>query len=187
MGADHTRRSDGDDDEPRWLSEPETDAWLDVWAIVAQLPAVLEAQLQRDAHLGLYEYMVMARLSMAPERECRMGELAKLTDGSMSRLSNVVKRLEADGFVRRQPDPANGRFVIATLTDAGYAAVESAAPGHVRAVRHYLFDPLTSPQVDDLRRISARISDRIRADAEHSLPSRRHQELSAASVVIMTP
>lgn len=136
-----------------------------MWTIVLRLPGVLEAQLQRDADLGLFDYMVMAQLSMTPERASRMGDLAKLTGGSMSRLSNVIKRLEGQGYIRRHPDPDNGRFIIATLTDAGYAVVESAAPGHVRAVRRYVFDPLTSGQVRDLRELSGRIADRVRGDS----------------------
>src|SRR5690606_19637506 len=109
-----------DADEPMWLSDEERDAWLEVATIALQLPGLLEAQLQRDVKLGLFDYLVLSWLSMAPDRQLRMGVLAQMAQGSMSRLSNVVKRLEQRGFVQRAPDPTNGRYILATLTDAGF-------------------------------------------------------------------
>lgn len=153
-----------DDDTP-WLSRQEQDTWLGVATIALQLPGLLEAQLQRDADLGLFDYMVLSWLSMFPDRQMRMSELAQLARGSMSRLSNVVKRLEERGFVRRAPDPANGRYTIAMLTDAGWAKVVHAAPGHIRAVRRYVLDPLTAEQVGALHDVAGRIADRIRDGA----------------------
>jgi DNA-binding MarR family transcriptional regulator len=150
------------DDEPPWLSDHERDTWLEVATIALQLPGLLDAQLQRDADLGLFDYMVLSWLSMAPNRRIRMGELARLARGSMSRLSNVVKRLEERGLVGRAPDPTNGRYTIAMLTDAGLARVVSAAPGHVRAVRRYVLDPLTTEQTTALQEIGARIAERMR-------------------------
>jgi DNA-binding MarR family transcriptional regulator len=147
---------------PQWLTKQESDAWLGIATIALQLPAVLDAQLQRDTGIGFYEYSVLSWLSMAPERTLRMSQLAELTRGSLSRLSNVVKRLEQREFVRRAPDPTNGRYTNAFLTDAGWECVVRAAPGHVNAVRHFIFDPLSAEQVEQLRVTSGRIADRIR-------------------------
>ena len=100
---------------------------------------------------------------MAEDRTIRMSELAELSRGSLSRLSNVVKRLEQREFVRRAPDPTNGRYTIAVLTDAGWECVVQAAPGHVKAVRHFIFDPLSAEQVEALRDTGGLIADRIRS------------------------
>lgn len=148
--------------DPHWLSDQERDTWLEVSTIALQLPAVLDSQLQRDADLNLFEYLVLSWLSMAPDRQVRMSELAQLVRGSMSRLSNVVKRLEHRDFVRRVPDPENGRYTLALLTDAGWDKVVSAAPGHVRAVRQFVLDPLTATQVVELQQIGGRIAEVIR-------------------------
>jgi DNA-binding MarR family transcriptional regulator len=51
-----------------------------------------------------------------------------------SALSNVVKRFEQRGWVERSPDPDDGRYTIAALTDSGYDVVVAAAPMHVRSV-----------------------------------------------------
>ncbi|MTD16906.1 MarR family transcriptional regulator [Nakamurella sp. YIM 132087] len=145
-----------------WLTEDELGVWLEVSAIALRLPALLEAQLQRDSDVGLYEYLVMSWLSMMSGRRARMGELAQVTEGSLSRLSNVVKRLEARGFVARSADPEDGRFTVAALTDAGWEKVVQAAPGHARAVKHYVVDPLTANEIRDVKEISAKIATRIR-------------------------
>ena len=150
------------DPEPKWLTMQETDAWLAIATIATQLPGVLDAQLQRDAGIGFYEYSVLSWLSIAEDRTVRMSELAELTRGSLSRLSNVVKRLEQREFVRRAPDPTNGRYTNAVLTDAGWECVVRAAPGHVNAVRQFIFNPLSAEQVEVLRVIGGLIADRIR-------------------------
>jgi DNA-binding MarR family transcriptional regulator len=139
-----------DDPGPRWLSAPEQDTWRAIWALMLQLPGPLDAQLQRDSGLSLFGYMVLSSLSMAPERTLRMSELARVANGSLSRLSNVAKRLEERGWLRREPDPHDGRSIVARLTDSGWELVQSAAPGHVEAVRHLVIDPLSDAQREAL-------------------------------------
>jgi DNA-binding MarR family transcriptional regulator len=96
-------------------------------------------------------------LSMAPQRTLRMSTLAELAEGSLPRLSQVVGRLEKRGWVRRTPDPEDGRYTLAVLTDQGWAKVARAAPGHVETVRRLVFDPLTKAQIRQLPDISRRI------------------------------
>ncbi len=150
------------DPEPEWLTEQETEAWMGVATIAMQLTGVLDTQLQRDSGIGFYEYSVMSWLSMSPERTLRMSKLAELTRGSLSRLSNVVKRLEQRELVRRAPDPSNGRYTNAFLTQKGWDCVVRAAPGHVNTVRQFIFDPLSAEQVEELRAIGCLIAERIR-------------------------
>ena len=125
----------------------------------------------RAADCHWREAMALLWLSMSPDRRMRMGELAQLARGSMSRLSNVVKRLEERGFVQRAADPTNGRYTLAILTDAGWDVVVRAAPGHVRAVRRYVLDPLNEEQVIALQAIGGRIAERILDGATGLRPS----------------
>jgi len=121
------------------------------------LPSALDAQLRRDAGIIHYEYQVLAMLSQVPGPALRMSVLAMQTEGSLPRLSQVVARLEQRGWVRRIPDPADGRYTLAILTDEGQAKVAEAAPGHVEEVRRLVFDPLTKAQSRQLREIARRI------------------------------
>lgn len=132
-------------------------SWLSLAAVLIKLPFALDTQLQRDAGVSHFEYQVLAGLSEAPERTLRMSELAILANGSLSRLSHVVNRLERHGWVRRTPDPADGRYTLAVLTESGWDKVVDTAPGHVEAVRTYVFDALTTDQARQLSHIGYRI------------------------------
>jgi DNA-binding MarR family transcriptional regulator len=145
--------------EPRWLDETEMAAWLPLVRLMIQLPATLDAQLRRDAAISHFEYAVLARLSEAPNRTLRMSTLADFTNGSLSRLSHVVARLEAQGWATRRPCPDDGRYTEALLTKKGYAKVVATAPGHVDTVRRLVIDPLTRAQLRQLSAITARILD----------------------------
>ena len=144
--------------EPEWLSEEELAAWMAVASLLFQLPGALDRQLQRDSGLTLFEYFVLSGLSMSPERTLRMSELAVFANGSLSRLSNVAKRLEQRGWIERHPDPADGRYTVAVLTDAGWDVVVAAAPGHVDAVRRHVITPLTAAQLRALAAAAPRIA-----------------------------
>ena len=157
---------------PRWLSDDEQRAWIAVANLVVQLPGALDAQLQRESGINLFEYMVLSRLSMTPDRTSRMCDLAEPTGGSLSRLSNVIKRLEQRGFVRREPDPGDGRYTNAILTEPGWEKVVAAAPGHVAAVRHLVLDPLGPAQIAALGEIGEQLRTHVRgecAGASHQI------------------
>ncbi|MBB5867274.1 DNA-binding MarR family transcriptional regulator [Allocatelliglobosispora scoriae] len=156
MEADEQQAKDVDSDV-RWLSATEQDAWLTVGMMMLSLSGPLDAQLQRDSNLTLFEYLVLSSLSMAPDEQVRMSELARLVNGSLSRLSNVAKRLESQGWLVRAPDPADGRYTVARLTPSGRRVVVAAAPGHVETVRKLVIDPLTPAQLRTLAEIGRRI------------------------------
>jgi DNA-binding MarR family transcriptional regulator len=140
-----------------WLTAEEQAAWRSVVALLIRLPAAIETELQRDAGLSHFEYLVLSGLSEAPDRTLRMSDLAAMASGSLSRLSHVVSRLEARGWVRREACPGDGRFINAVLTDDGWAKVVATAPGHVAAVRRLLIDVLTPEQLRELGAISAEV------------------------------
>ena len=144
-----------------WLTAAEVDSWLSVVRMMTWLPWSIDQQLRRDSNLGMVEYQVMARLSQSPERTLRMSALADLANSSLSRLSHLVKRLEDRGFVRREPDPADGRFTNAILTDRGLVTLAEAAPGHVAHVRSLVIDVLSPEQLRRLGQAADRIVSRI--------------------------
>lgn len=143
---------------PRWLTEEEQQAWRSLTSVMIRLEPALDAQLRRDAGLTSFEYGVLVALSEAPGRTRRMSHLALLAEGSLSRLSQVVGRLERRGWVTRHPDPDDGRSTLATLTAKGAEKLAAAAPGHVAEVRRLVFDRLTRAQVRQLTAIGRRIT-----------------------------
>jgi DNA-binding MarR family transcriptional regulator len=143
--------------EPRWLDPAEQETWLALVGLLIRLPAALDTQLRRDAGVSHFEYQVLAGLSMTEEHTLRMSDLAAFTEGSLPRLSQVATRLEKRGWLRRCPDPVDGRYTLAVLTEEGWAKVVATAPGHVEAVRRLVFDPLTGAQQRQLREIGRRV------------------------------
>jgi DNA-binding MarR family transcriptional regulator len=148
-------------DSPRWLSPGELDAWLPIGGLLLKLPAALDAQMQRDSGLSHFEYLVLASLSEAPERTRRMSVLAVLTNGSLSRLSHVVKRLEGHAWVERRQCRGDGRYTNAVLTEAGWQKVLASAPEHVEAVRALVLDALTAEELEQLGGMARKILSRL--------------------------
>src|SRR5437762_5515289 len=158
-----TERARGRAGEPpvNWLTDAQLDSWLSVVRLLTWLPWSIDQQLRRDSGLGMVEYQVLAMLSESPQRTMRMSSLAAVTNASLSRLSHLVKRLDERGLVRREPDPTDGRFTKAILTDQGFKTLAGAAPGHVAHVRSLVIDVLSPEQLRRLGLAADRIMSRI--------------------------
>lgn len=154
----------GPADDVAWLDEEELAAWLPLAPMMLLLPLELDRQLQRDSGLSLLEYYVMAGLSGSTDRTMRMSTVAQWTGAQLPRLSQVAARMESRGWISRSPDPTDGRYTLATLTDAGFAVLAAAAPGHVRTVRRLVLDPLTRSQVKQMGAIATRVLGAIHPD-----------------------
>jgi DNA-binding MarR family transcriptional regulator len=150
--------------EPRWLSDEERQAWIGLVALMTVLPPTIEAPLRQGHQFMLFEYHALAMLSESPERTLPLKALARLTNGSLSRLSHVLDRLETRGLLMRRPSTQDGRVTEAVLTDAGFAALAEAAPCHVATVRQLVIDVLTPDQVDQLADITGAVLGRLGLD-----------------------
>ena len=145
----------------RWLDDDESRTWI-AWILSTRLLwDELERDLQRDAAMPFSYYEILVMLSETPGRSRRMSDLADATQSSRSRLSHAITRLESLGWVRRETCASDRRGALAVLTDAGFAALESAAPDHVESVRRHLFDQLSPTQLVQLREISDALLDHL--------------------------
>lgn len=147
--------------ETRWLRPDEQDTWRAYLNAHRLLLDAVDAQLRRDSGIPHTYYEILVRLSETPGRALRMSVLAEGTRVSASRLSHAIARLEERGWVRREDCPTDKRGQVAVLTDAGFAALAAAAPGHVEAVRRALFDALDPEQVEWLGTISRTLADHL--------------------------
>ncbi|SMD27105.1 DNA-binding transcriptional regulator, MarR family [Kibdelosporangium aridum] len=135
-----------------WRGDDRGFAWLNLVKVLLTLPGALESQLIRDADLTLLGYMILSRLAALPDATLRMSEVAQMANGSLPRTSHAVTRLEERGWVKRTLCTGKGRrFTTVTLTNAGRAHVEAAAPGHIANVHRLVVEPLG----DDFRAICA--------------------------------
>jgi DNA-binding MarR family transcriptional regulator len=154
-------------EDPVWLTPEELHIWQGLHAALTLVPVILDRQLQRDAQLSFLEYYVLAGLSESASGTMRLSDLAMLANAELSRISHLVARLERRGLLHRRPDPDDGRYTNAILTENGRQQVRDAAPGHVTAVRQLIFAGLDEDALGDLRRAVARI---VTAVNEAELP-----------------
>ena len=136
-----------------WLTTEEMTAWRTYIETYSDLIAAIEHDLAAEHGLTLGDYQVFVYLSEAPNRSMRMCDLADRLQLSPSGLTRRLDGLVKAGFVTREPSIDDRRVMLATLTPAGFAALEKAAPDHVASVRRHIFDHLDSDQVDALASI----------------------------------
>jgi DNA-binding MarR family transcriptional regulator len=150
--------------DPVPLGGDDLATWSALATVLEWLPAALDAQLLHDSDVTHFEYGILFALANADGRTLRMSVLASYANSSLSRLSRATSRLETRGWVARQPDPQDGRYTLAILSDAGLEKVDEATPGHVATVNRLVLDPLTQAQTRQLRDISRRILRAIREE-----------------------
>ena len=141
-----------------WLTEEQQRSWRHYLEGTARFVEALGAVHDRTLDLSLGEYSLLVQLSEAPERTMRMSTLADGLVLSRSRLTHTVSRMEARGLVERRAACGDGRGVNCAMTDAGYAALEQAAPGHVTAVRRIMVEALDPEEFELLGRIMAKVA-----------------------------
>ncbi|SIN33199.1 MarR family winged helix-turn-helix transcriptional regulator [Micromonospora cremea] len=148
-------------DAPRWLDEREDHAWRGYRRMRRLLDLELARELAQDAGLSEPDYDVLSDLSETPQGRLRLSELADRMLWSRSRLSHHLSRMQQRGLVTREECADDARGSIVVLTPAGRQAIESAAPGHVAAVRRHLIDLLTPAEVDALGALTHRVVDHL--------------------------
>ena len=86
---------------------------------VALLTRLLTSRL--GGELSRTELGLLNTLSSGPRRVTDLAELERLAQPTLTQL---VQRLEQQGFVSRERQPDDGRVVLVSLTEAGAAALE---------------------------------------------------------------
>jgi DNA-binding MarR family transcriptional regulator len=96
---------------------------LGAWRAFLNAHAHITHRISRDlAEAGLPDlgwYDLLWALRSAPGRRLRVNELARAVVLSPTGMSRFVDRVEATGYVVREPDPADRRALQVVLTDAG--------------------------------------------------------------------
>ena len=88
----------------------------------------------------------------------RLSDLAEHLHIAPRSATEVVDDLQELGLIRRQPDPADRRAVLVSLTDAGVEAGEAIQIAR-RAEAEHFFATLDAADRDDLDRILRKLRD----------------------------
>ena len=114
------------------------------------MPRVLDADLQDEQRMSLSEYSVLRHLSESEHGLMRMSELAAACDMSLSGMTRLAGKLEAQGDLRRIRCERDARGLNAVLTDSGLARLRRAWPTHLASVRRHIVDHLEGLDLDRL-------------------------------------
>lgn len=147
--------------ETPWLNAAEQQLWRRWLYVQRRLAATLNRQLLTDAGLSLQDFDVLSRLTDEATGRIRITQLASRMDWERSRLSHHIGRMEQRGLVKREDSPDDGRGALVLLTANGRAAIERAAPEHVRIVRRIVFDTLTGQELKMLDSINQKVLDQL--------------------------
>jgi len=116
------------------------------------MPRVLDADLQQEQRISLSEYSVLRHLSESAPGAMRMNELAAACDMSMSGMTRLAAKLEAQGYLKRIRCERDARGLNAVLTDSGLERLREAWPTHLASARRHIVDHLEGL---DLGRLAA--------------------------------
>ena len=126
---------------------------------VLHASSVLESRVEArlaDVGLSLAKLAALHQLSLAGN-SLPLGQLAERLACVKSNVTQLVDRLEADGFVSRAGDPTDRRSRLAVLTDAGRAAYARGRTVQQLAERD-LFGALSVEESAQLHALLAKLS-----------------------------
>lgn len=87
------------------------------------------------------------RYLYAKEAPASPSELSEALSSSTARISAALKTLEKKGFIHREVDPDNRRFILVTITEEGRERLHS----QMRNMRNHLIQVFTEMGEEDAR------------------------------------
>jgi DNA-binding MarR family transcriptional regulator len=119
--------------------------WQARWGGVASMRAVTSIMRVQQLLLGQLDdllkphgltfarYEALVLLTFSRTGSLPLGRMGERLQVHPTSITSIVQRLVADGYVRRDPNPSDGRGVLASLTASGRTAVEAATADLVAA------------------------------------------------------
>ena len=110
--------------------------------------------------LGWYD--VLLELSGAPDGRLRMHELARAVVLSRSGLTRLVDRLEGEGLLGREPDPADRRGSYAAISEEGRSMLRRMWPVYAAGIAEHFGRHLTDDEARAVATALGRVADAAR-------------------------
>lgn len=98
---------------------PQSVVWQQLRNVFESVENQVAKEMQREHGLGLTEYRALKLLSIAPDAELRMQELALKLGLNQSSVTRLVERMERNGYTFRDVCPNDKRGVYTVLTKRG--------------------------------------------------------------------
>jgi DNA-binding MarR family transcriptional regulator len=131
-------------DVHEFMEPEEWESWTALLMLHRTVLQDLDAELRQQHKLAVSEFDVLITLFSAPDSRLGMSALAQQAMLSPAGTTHLVTRLERDGLVKREVDPADRRKWFTVLTNEGDRALRAARHTH-NAVLRRTFLAATSP------------------------------------------
>ena len=116
--------------ESRWPGEPpEVFAAMRAVTSIMRAHQILIAELDamlRPFGITFSRYEALVLLVHSSEGRLPLSKIGERLQVHATSVTNVIDRLEAAGLVRREPNPRDGRGVLAVITDEGREVADKA-------------------------------------------------------------
>src|SRR5690625_1294709 len=129
------------------LDEIEQQCWHGFLESSTQLLELINRRLLARHDMSLFDFLALEALARSADGSVRMGDLAHAMVLSPSRLTELMRRLESRGLVRRNRSRTDGRGVIASVTREGRARLRPAVRTYAQTVREYYLSQMSRPQM----------------------------------------
>jgi DNA-binding MarR family transcriptional regulator len=123
---------------------------------VYQISTALFAQECADVELTPVQYAALLAIRSHPRIDAT--RLSQVIYFDRSTIGDVLDRLEARGWIMRQPSPADRRVKLLTIAPEGRNVLRQVEPG-VRRVQQRLLAPLAANDAHTLVRLLAQLAD----------------------------
>jgi len=131
---------------PQELTQDEWDLWRDWMEAQRALNREIDRALQAEFGISKAEFSILLTLSRGVKPALRVVDIGAALGWEKSRISHLLKRMEARGLVERVEDGAPGRRTGVKATNSGRDLSARAVKGHARNIRRYFFSAVTSEQ-----------------------------------------
>src|ERR1700704_3930358 len=131
------------------------DAGENVYASMRAVTSVMRAQqillagldtILKPFNLTFSRYEALVLLTFSSSGSLPLSKIGERLQVHATSVTNVIDRLESSGFVRREPNPRDGRGTLAVITDAGSEVADAAT----RELHRHQFG-LQALELDDVQ------------------------------------
>jgi DNA-binding MarR family transcriptional regulator len=124
------------------IDEEVLGTWRALLSAHARVHRRINVELAAEGLPDLSWYDLLWAIYRQPNRRLRVNQIAQEVALSPTATSRFVDRVEAAGYVRREPDPEDRRALQIVLTDEGIELLRRMWPVYERGIQRYVGDHL---------------------------------------------
>ena len=141
-----------------FMEPEEWQSWTALLMLHRTVLQDLDTELRQQHKLAVSEFDVLITLFNAPDNRLGMSALARGAMLSPAGTTHLVTRLERDGLVKREIDPADRRKWFTALTDRGDRALRAARRTHNMVLRRTFLAATSPADRETLQQVWQRLS-----------------------------